>query len=225
MDFSALDNFWEYVEKQIEPSVEDIKKLEDNSRKHVQKLIYTNLVDRFDVMVDHLILENCRSEFVIDAISPSLTETVNEAYLLQLLMNAETVQDAIDEKLKSAIRNSILRKRHSMKLQFLLKLFDRLEYSTKKPQVQPGNGNIAKSAKKTRVNIPHSVCGYADWLYSRRNAIVHGAGSSRYLNNDKVQLDKLYDYKCPNTLKLKIGAIKSSIKFYGCIYDIIYGEQ
>jgi hypothetical protein len=224
MNFQALDDFWQYVEKQIEPSVEDIKNLEDQSRKHVQKLVYTNLVDRFDVMVDHLILENCRSDFVLEAISPSLNETVNEAYLLQLLMNAETVQDAIDEKLKSAIRNTILRKRHSLKLQFLLKLFERLEYTTKKPQVQPGNGNIVLKASKTQVNVPHSVCGYADWLYARRNAIVHGAGEPKYLNNDKVQLEKLYDYKCPDTFKLKIGAITSSIKFYGCIYDIIYGE-
>jgi len=224
MKLAAAEEFRKYIEKQIEPSVEDIKKLDDKSRKHVQKLIYANLVDRFDVMVDHLILENCRSDFVIEAISPSLTETVNEAYLLQLLMNAETVQDAIDEKLKNTIRNSVLRRRHSQKLQFLLKLFERLEYSTKKPQVQPGNGNVVQLAQKTRVNVPHSVCGYADWLYARRNAVVHGAGSSRYLENDKIQLKKLYDYNCPDTFRLKIGAVTSSVKFYGCILDILGGE-
>ena len=221
MNLTAAEDFSNYVEKQIAPSVEDIKKLDDKSRKHVQKLIYTNLVDRFDVMVDLLILENCRSDFVIEAISPSLTETVNEAYLLQLLMNADTVQDAIDERLRNAIRNSILRKRHSRKLHFLLKLFDCLEYTTKKPQVQPGNGNVIQSAKQTKVNVPHSVCGYADWLYARRNAVVHGAGSSYYLKNDKIQLQKLYDYKCPETFKLKIGAVTSSIKFYSCIVGIL----
>ncbi len=75
MDLSSARDFKKYVEKQIAPSVEDIADLDDKSRKHVQKLVYTNLVDRFDVMVDHLILDNCRSEFVIEAISPSLTET------------------------------------------------------------------------------------------------------------------------------------------------------
>lgn len=224
MNVTAAAEFWKYVEKQIEPSVDDINSLEDQNRKHVQKLIYTNLVDRFDVMVDRSILDNCRSEFVIEAISPSLTETVNESYLLQLLMNAESVQDAIDEKLKNAIRNAILRRRHSQKLQFLLKIFEQLEYTTKKPQVQPGNGNIVQTATKTTVNVPHSVCGYADWLYARRNAVVHSAGSSNFLDNDKVQLKKLYNYQCPQTFKLKIGAITSSIKFYGCIVDLLQAK-
>ncbi len=221
MDLSAAKDFRKYIEKQITPSVVDIKALDDKSRKHVQKLVYTNLVDRFDVMVDLSILDNCRSDFVIEAISPSLTETVNESYLLQLLMNADTVQDAIDERLKSTIRNTILRNRHSRKLQFLFKLFEKIEYTTKKPQVQPGNGNIVQKATKTKINIPHSICGYADWIYSRRNAVVHGAGRSSFLDNDMTQLKNLYDYKCPKTFNLKIGAVTSSIKFYCCILDIL----
>jgi hypothetical protein len=221
VDYSAAKDFKKYVDKQILPAFDDIKDLEDGSRKHVQKLVYTNLVDRFDVMVDHSILDNCRSEFVIEAISPSLTETVNESYLLQLLMNADTIQDAIDERLKSAIRNTILRKRHSLKLQFLLKLFERLEYSRGNPQVQPGNGNVLLTATKTKVNMPHSVCGYTDWLYSRRNAIVHGAGTSSYLKNDIKQLKHIYKFQCPNTFKLKIGAVSSTVKFYCCILNVL----
>ena len=31
MALTAAEDFWKYVEKQIEPSVEDIKNLEDNS--------------------------------------------------------------------------------------------------------------------------------------------------------------------------------------------------
>lgn len=92
MNLSAGIEFKKYIDKQIVPSVEDIKELDDNSRKHVQKLVYTNLVDRFDVMVDYTILENCRSDFIIDEIRPALRETVNESYLLQLLMNAESAR-------------------------------------------------------------------------------------------------------------------------------------
>lgn len=221
MEIAAADEFKRYVEKQIQPSVDDIASLEDKSRKHVQKLVYTNLVDRFDVMVDSLILSNCRSDFVIEAISPSLSETVSESYLLSLLMDANSVQDAIDERLKVAIRNIILRKRHSQKLHFLLKLLDKTEYSKMKPQVQPGNGNVVDTAKMTRVNVPHSVCGYADWIYSRRNAVVHGARTSKYLENDKKQLRKLYSFECPDTFKLKIGAVSSTLRFYLCIVGIL----
>jgi len=31
--------------------------------------------------------------------------------------------------------------------------------------------------------IPYSICGYADWLYARRNSIVHGAGAKSLLEN------------------------------------------
>lgn len=225
MDTSRIDAFKNYVDTQITPSVSEIKGLNDNSRKHVQKLVYTNLVDRFDVMVDTAILTNCRSEFVIEAISPSLTETVSEHYLLKLLMDTDNVQDAIDERLKAAIRNSILRKRHSQKLQFLLKLFDKLEYSKLKPQVQPGNGNIVQSSNITKVNIPHSVCGFADWLYSRRNAIVHGVSKTpSYLENDVKKLKELYKYDCPQSINLKFGAIEQTVRFYTCIVNILLDE-
>jgi hypothetical protein len=225
MDTSRIDAFKNYVDTQITPSVSEIRGLNDNSRIHVQKLVYTNLVDRFDVMVDTAILTNCRSELVIEAISPSLTETVSEHYLLKLLMDTDSVQDAIDERLKAAIRNTILRKRHSQKLQFLLKLFDKLEYSKLKPQVQPGNGNIVQSSNITKVNIPHSVCGYADWLYSRRNAIVHGASKiPSYLPNDVKKLKELYKYDCPLSINLKFGAIEQTIRFYTCIVNIMLDE-
>ena len=58
MNTNALTEFISYIDKQILSSVSDIKSLEDKSRKHVQKLIYTNLVDRFDVMIDRSILDN-----------------------------------------------------------------------------------------------------------------------------------------------------------------------
>jgi hypothetical protein len=225
VDISRVVEFKKYIDTQITPSISEIKGLNDSSRKHVQKLVYTNLVDRFDVMVDTAILTNCRSEFVIDAISPLLTETVNEQYLLKLLMDTDNVQDAIDERLRTTIRNTILRKRHSQKLHFLLKLFDKLEYSSLKPQVQVGSGNIVLSATKTKVNVPHSICGYADWLYSRRNSIVHGASASpKYLENDIKKLKEIYKYTCPKTINLKFGAIEQTVRFYTGLINVLSAE-
>jgi hypothetical protein len=225
METSRITEFKKYIDTQITPSITEIRGLNETSRKHVQKLVYTNLVDRFDVMVDTAILTNCRSEFVVEAISSSLTETVNEQYLLKLLMDTDNVQEAIDERLRSTIRNTILRKRHSQKLLFLLKLFDKLEYSKLNPQVQVGSGNVVLKATKTKVNIPHSVCGYADWLYSRRNSIVHGASASpKYLENDIKKLKEIYKYDCPKTINLKFGAIEQTVRFYTCIVKILLDE-
>lgn len=223
MNTDALSDFTRYVEKQIKPSVTDISGLSNQSRKHVQKLIYTNLVDRFDVMVDHLILDNCRHENIRAQISRQLGDSVKESDLLHLLMDAENLQEAIDNRLKDAIRNTILRKRHSLKVQAALKLFEHIEYTKSKPYVSPGNGKIISTPKQYQVNVPQSVCGYADWLYSRRNGIVHGTGSS-FLTSDKSRLKELYKYNCPSSFKMKIGATNTAVKFYLCMAEILKTE-
>jgi len=52
MNVERLTEFLRYMEKEILPATVDIENLADANRKHVQKLVYTNLVDRFDSMLD-----------------------------------------------------------------------------------------------------------------------------------------------------------------------------
>ena len=228
MNIEPIKELRRYIEKQINPSLDDIAGLGESSRKHVQKLVYTNLVDRFDVMVDHMVMENCRTESIFSSLSNHLNDSISESYLINLLMDSDNIQDVIDERLKDVARTNILRKRHSQKLDFLLKSFDLAEYTKAKPQVQVGNGKIVLSAKPstaTHVKVPNTVCSYADWLYARRNGVVHGSTGSKFLNNDIRMMKKLYNFECPKTFKMQIGAVKNAVNFYVCITDLLEGAD
>ena len=66
MNIDRFRNFSKFVDKEILPATQDLEKLDDANRKHVQKLVYTNLVDRFDSMIDGAILDNCREAALVE---------------------------------------------------------------------------------------------------------------------------------------------------------------
>lgn len=217
----SISSFTAYVTKEVLPASDDLTKLADANRKHIQKLIYTNLVDRFDSMVDGAILENCRSEFLASEATKGMAQQITEADLIQLLMKSEHLQAALDEKLQVALRNTVLRNRHSRKLVNLFEAFELSEYGRNAPCVNISTGAILAKIKPQRKTIPYSICGYADWLYSRRNAIVHGAGANKYLENDLAQLKKLYKCTPAATFRVKVSSIKIAAEFYKGVADIL----
>ncbi len=190
MNTARINEFTKFLEKELLPGIDELEKLSDGNRKHVQKLVYTNLVDRFDYLVDKLILENCREEQLVSKAFDGNDNPVTESYLIKLLLNSADLQSALDTRLQDKLRLLVLRQRHSRKLFSLLALCGDIGEFEKKPRVNPSTGDIAESFKIQIKTMPHSICGYADWLYSRRNAIVHGAGGSTFLENDKEQIKK-----------------------------------
>ena len=221
MKTERIYDFNRYVKQEILPATEDLGNLDDKNRKHVQKLVYTNLVDRFDSLVDGLLLDNCRSGYLTAEATKSMTQQITEAELIKLLMRAGDIQDAIDEKLHSALRNSILRERHSKKLLSLFGAFDMTENYKSRPRVNINTGVILEKIKPQNKTIPYSIAGYADWLYSRRNAIVHGSGSNKYLQNDLVQLKKLYKCDPVKTFRIKLGTVEIAAKFYQGVANML----
>ncbi|MDJ0821156.1 MAG: hypothetical protein QNJ09_04995 [Paracoccaceae bacterium] len=204
-----------FIKHEIQPAISDIEKLEDKSRKHIQKLVYTNLVDRFDTMVDTCLLENCREENLVEQALKSSTATVTEAELLKLLMRGDKIQDALTERLQDGLRNSVLRQRHSRKLQILFRtVTPESGADNPVPRVNISTGAIVERFKPQRKDVPHSIVGYADWLYSRRNSIVHGAGTNRFLENDRQQVKKLWRCELSKTFKISVGSIRVAVAFY-----------
>ena len=57
-----------------------------------------------------------------------------------------------------------------------------------RPRVNINTGAIVARFKIQNKKIPSSILGYVDWLYSRRNAIVHGGGNVAMLQNDLKHL-------------------------------------
>lgn len=225
MDFSPIANFEAFLKKEIIPATSDIEKLDDKNRKHIQKLVFTNLVDRFDTMVDQCILANCREPAFAEAALKNATGSVTEAELVTLLLHSENLQDALTTRLQDGLRSSVLRNRHSYKLQQLVKVMaPNSGADVPSPRVNISTGNIVESFKIQDKKVPHSVVGYADWLYSRRNSVVHGAGTNRYLENDRKQIKKNWKVELRQTFRILVGSIRTSTNFYSDLTTILQSE-
>jgi len=220
MKLAAITDFKKFVGKDILPAIAELEGLTEKQRRHLSKLVYTNLVNRFDAMIDQSVLENCREPFILEKALKPLDQGVTEAEILKLLIEAETVQDLIDEKIKISLGNTVLRQRHSSKLSTLFKVVDEDLPVWNQPRVDVGKGKIKDKVKPGLPSMPHSVCGYADWLYSRRNALVHGAGTSSLLKNDKEQLLKLFNCNAADRVTIRLGAISTASQFYLDVADI-----
>jgi len=215
MEKGSIIDFQAYLKQEILPAVKELGKIKDEkSRKHLQKLAYTNIVNRFDVMIDGVLIDNCRSPFLVEKATASLTSPVSEAALIKLLLKGNDVEEALTAKLADSLRLSTLRERHSKKLQALFDLFEIGDKTWNHPRVNISTGRIMEQMKPTNKNIPYSVCGYADWLYSRRNALVHGAGKLSFLRNDRDQLKKLFKCEASKGFIIKISAVNNAAVFY-----------
>jgi len=224
LDTSKIEEFEEYVSKEITPATVDIDRLEDRNRKHIQKLVYTNLVDRFDSMVDGSLLVNCSNSYLVEEATKGMSQPITEAELVKILVQSDNLQDALEERLKASLRNSVLRERHSRKLAALFRTFDAFAtdgdfFSV--PKVNISTGDVVEKFKPQDKTVPHSLCGYADWLYSRRNSIVHGAGTNRFLENDRKQIKKLYKSDLKQTFRIKLSAITVASKYYLSVAKIL----
>lgn len=221
MNIEAITDFTSYVDKEILPATKELEKLEDKHRKHLQKLVYTNLVNRFDAMVDAAILGNCKEGSLLEKAIKPMGDNITEGQMLKLLMDAGTIQDVIEERLRESLSNSILRERHSKKLSALFDVMSEDSAVWTHPRVNVSTGNILEKCKVNNKSIPHSICGYADWIYSRRNALVHGAGSSSILANDVEQIKKLFKVDVKPQIRLKVGSINNTAKFYKQVAEMM----
>lgn len=88
-------------------------------------------------------------------------------------------------------------------------------------RVNPSTGQIVEKFKVQKRTIPHSLCGYADWLYSRRNIVVHGGGTSEFLERDKIQIKKMYQCKVSTTSKISVASIRVAIQFYTDLFKLL----
>jgi len=222
MDTKAIKDFKKYVEKEIEPAIIDLESLDEKNRIHVQKLVYTNLVDRFDTMVDTTILDNCRENGFMDISLKDMTGNVTESDLIKILMHGEDLQGALDIKLKTGLRNTVLRERHSRKLTILFSVVSPDINCTGVQRVNVPTGKVMEKIKpQKQIQTPCSLSGYADWLYSRRNSVVHGGGSNKFLENDRKQLKKIYKKEPAKTFKIKLSSVSNTVTFYKDIVQLL----
>ncbi len=221
MNTNAISDFTKYVDKEILPATKELDKLEDKHRKHLQKLVFTNLVNRFDAMIDNAILDNCKEGSLLEKAIKPMGDNITEGQMLKLLMEADTIQDVIEDRLRNSLSSGVLRERHSKKLSALFEVLSEDSAVWNQPRVNISTGAILEKFKVSNKNIPHSICGYADWIYSRRNALVHGAGSSTILTNDVEQIKKLFKVNVKTQIRLKVGSITNTASFYKQVAEMM----
>jgi len=221
MNCQQIEDFLAFVDGDIASAVAELKNFAEPSRKHLQKLVYTNVVNRFDSTVDHLLLDNSLEKPVLLDLLDKLDKPLSEGNVLRLiLMSEEDATGYIRARAQDVLRNGILRERHSKKLRKLFEAFSPSQ-DCNKPRVNPSTGSIAAEFKPQIRTIPCSIPGYADWLYCRRNAVVHGGGSAKMLSNDITQVLSLYKCKLAMNVKVKIGSITNAVKFYREVLEML----
>lgn len=222
MNLKPLKEFQRYISKDVEPAIEDLGSLDEKNRLHIQKLVYTNIVDRFDTMIDELILENCREEGFLEKALADMSGNVTESDLITILIHGENLQGALDIKLRNGLRNTVLRDRHSRKLTTLFHVIKPDVNPVTDQRVNPPTGKIAqKITPQKAIKIPYSISGYSDWLYSRRNSIVHGGGTNKFLENDRDQIKKLYKKEIAKQFSIKLSSIKVTVAFYKDVANLL----
>lgn len=82
------------------------------------------------------------------------------------------------------------------------------------PRVNPANGQILEQIKPPNKTQPLSISGYCDWLYSRRNAIVHGGGATKLMAHDRAHLTKMFKCDPPESMKIKLSSVSNAATFY-----------
>ena len=221
MDLTYANEFERFVSAEVKEAAKELDKLTEQSRKHLQKLTYTNLVDRFDVMIDKTIISNALHESLLDDCLKQLDAPITEANVLRLLMDARDINQVVEERVQSILRNGVLRNRHSLKLQKLFEIVGEKTNVSKKTRVNISTGKILQDFSPQNNKVPTSICGYADWLYSRRNSIVHGGGTGKMSDIDIKQLKKLYGAEVAATTRIKLNAITVASEFYLGIIKMI----
>lgn len=219
-DIKNLRDFENYLSTEVGAASGELDGLEERSRKHLQKLVYTNLIDRFDSMVDQVILDNGLLEPLLTESLAKLKDQLTEGEILRLFVDSGNASNHVDRRVKEALRNGILRERHSKKLGKLLGILCPGQ-KMQNPRVNISTGQIKSRYKSHNKKIPSGILGYADWLYSRRNAVVHGGGGSKMLKNDLLQLKKIYTCDAAESVKLSLGSINTASTFYGEILEMM----
>ena len=144
-----FDEFKSFLENEVEPALKELSDLKnDSSRKHIQKLVYTNLVDRMDYCLDQALSSMLDDETceLRDEILMKCSQPVNEDEILRMIL-AEDAKEMAIVKLREKLSNTVLRGRHSRKLKKVLILLDQKETNIYSSRVNPSTGQILSKYK------------------------------------------------------------------------------
>jgi hypothetical protein len=222
-----IKNFQKFAEQDVSAAISELKKIKkDENRKHLQRLVYANLIDRFDVLIDELLLElatlpnNSFHTRVLLKVS-DIPVSQKDFYEVMVSNDAKKV---IEEQIKNIVRSEFIRSRHSAKLRVLLEDgFEVEKNQLNKSRVNANDGRVQTTFKRRSVTVPSTVIGYSDYLYARRSGIVHGTGTS-ISKQDTDYLTKTFDAKT-KAIGIKLSSVLSAAQFYKHLTEFMLTEM
>ncbi len=213
-----IDEFTRFCQDDISAAAKELKRLKTEQRKHLQKLVYSNLVDRFDSLVDKLILWfSINRDDMRETILKKLeTDTISKKEAYELFFLKDKSYDSVVSKIQDQVRVHFLRERHSSKLKRILQSLGINDINN--PRVHE-NGVIYESRTYNKQH-PNSILGYADWLYSRRNGMVHGNGK-QLTRGDLEQIKSQFKIDMSQVIRLKLSSITAAVTYYRQLSELI----
>lgn len=141
-----LKNFKKFSEEEISSAILELKEIKkEDNRKHLQRLVYTNLVNRFDALVDNLLLifgTEDQNEFRDIVLNKVKDVSVSSMDFYQIIL-ADDLKSAAKEKVEDLIRLHFLRDGHSRKLRVLFESCLQIEAKEiDRPHVNANDGRI-----------------------------------------------------------------------------------
>lgn len=212
-----IDKFEKFIKSEIESAIDELSKIKtESNRKHLQRLVYVNLINRFDHLIDSLLLRFTLvdSGFKRKVLNEVKEEPVYLKEVYDILLSADP-RVSVEKRVQDIARLKFLNKRHSIKLrQLLLHCLGWKETDLDRPRVFTNNGSLFKTVSRAKGRkIPDSVVGYADWLYSRRNSFVH-SDKLEITANDTDYIKKQFNIGVAKRISLSISSIKSASRYY-----------
>lgn len=213
----------DFLNKDIAAALEELDKIQtDENRKHLQRLVYANVVDRFDYFLDRFLLASFDNPALKEMfLKTKEADKISERRLYEVfLSDKKEILTNLEEDFRAFVRSEKLKERHARKLEIILESFEMPKSSYLSSRVNSSTGEILTKRKKHK-NIPQTIKGYADWLYSRRSALVHGGSTREISSADIKRLNSDFKVSCAKSIKITRGSIKTAKQFYlGLLVEI-----
>ncbi len=212
---NLITQFILYLDDEITSAISELKKVDEKNRRHLQRLVYIDVINRFDSLVDSLLIafSSADSGFRSNILS-NLSEPIAQKELYEILFS-EDPRKIAQEKVRKALFLNFLTLSHRKKVFDLLhKCYEWKDGDISRPRVNPNNGSIFETIAKHKT-IPTTIVGYADWLYRRRNVLVHREGDGKSFRTEDIKNFRIHDnVDLSKKISIRLSSIESASAFY-----------
>ncbi len=149
--------FERFNQDEINSAIGELTKINtESNRKHLQRLVYVNLVNRFDSLIDAILLKFSlkECEFKRQVLNKIKEEPIFLKDVYEIVLS-ENPKSTVEHGIGDVVRLHFLNQRHSSKLRTLLRgCFSWSDQKLNMPRVFVNDGSIFNKTKKISYSGP-----------------------------------------------------------------------